>query len=85
MHGFSYRGKNIREFQCEYIPKEGDRWFASPDFNVYESGDTGRDGGYYYGNTAKVRAFTLPCFFENITMKTREAIRRWFDKNTSGE
>lgn len=85
MSGFSYNGKHIREFGCEYIPNETERWFDSPDFTIYESTDVPRDGGYYYGNNAKVRTFQLPCFFEDITLATREAIRRWFDRNTEGE
>lgn len=85
MEGFTYNGKHSSIFGCFYIPNETDRWFASPDFEVYESSDAGKDGGYYYGTKAKIRVFTLQCFFEDITEATREAIRRWLDRGTSGE
>ena len=85
MEGFWYNGKHSDDFHCYFIPDENDRWFASPDFEVYETTDTGKDGGYFYGTKAKVRAFTLKCFYEDATIQQREALRRWLDRNTSGQ
>lgn len=85
MEGFWYNGKHSDDFHCYFIPDENDRWFASPDFEVYETTDTGKDGGYFYGTKAKVRAFTLKCFYEDATIQQREALRRWLDRDTSGQ
>ena len=57
MDGFTYNGKHSEDFHCYFIPNESDRWFASPDFKVYENADAGRNGGYFYGTQAKVRTF----------------------------
>ena len=85
MEGFSYNGKHSDDFHCYFIPDASDRWFASPDFQIYEADDTGKDGGYFYGTRAKVRTFTLKCYYEEITLARREALRRWLDRSTSGK
>ena len=85
MDGFRYNGKHSEDFHCYFIPNESDRWFASPNFDVYENSDAGRDGGYYYGSRAKVRSFELRCYYEDITIAQREAIRRWLDRGTFGK
>lgn len=84
MEGFTYNGKHSNDFHCYFIPDETDNWFASPDFEVYESGDTGKDGGYFYGTRTKVRSFDLKCYYEDITLAQREALRRWLSKDTVG-
>lgn len=85
MYGFSYNGKHSSDFHCYFVPNETDRWFASPDFEVYETTDAGKDGGYFYGTRAKIRTFEQRCYFEDITIETREAMRRWLDRSTSGK
>lgn len=57
MEGFTYNGGRSDFYHCYFIPNESDLWFASPDFEVYENTDPGRNGGYFYGTRAKVRTF----------------------------
>lgn len=57
MDGFTYNGKHSEIFHCYFVPNETDLWFASPDFEVYENSDAGRNGGYFYGTRAKIRTF----------------------------
>lgn len=52
---------------------------------MFEEEVTGRDGGYWYGNRAKIRTFSLKCYFEDITIATRERIRQWLDRKTRGQ
>ena len=85
MNGFSYAGIHCSKFNIEYIPDAPSRWFPSPEFNVYQEDISGRDGGYYYGNNAGIRQFTLTCYFEDITRAMREDIRNWLDRNTKGK
>ena len=84
MSGFTYAGVHSGKYNVEYVPDPKARWEASPEFDVYEEDVAGHDGGYYYGNSAKIRRFTLQCFFEDIPMETREDIRSWLGRNTSG-
>lgn len=83
--GFTYNGIHCSEYGVEYNPDPQQLWWNSPEFNVYSEEVAGKDGGYYYGNDAKVRTFTLPCWFEDITIEQREMIRMWLDKDTAGE
>lgn len=85
MNGFTYNGIHSSLFNCYYIPNQTDRWFASPEFTVYEKDVLGRDGGYYYGNKAKIRTLSLKVFFEDITVEMREQIRAWLNKDVMGE
>lgn len=57
MDGFKYNGKHCEDFHCYFVPNESDQWFASPDFELYENSDPGRNGGYFYGTRAKIRVF----------------------------
>lgn len=85
MSGFTYRGVHSSKFNVEYIPDPAARWFASPEFDVYQQDVAGQDGGYYYGNNLKIRTFELKCFYENITEETREDLRNWLDRNGNGK
>lgn len=83
--GFSYCGIHCSKYNVEYIPDAKGRWFQSPAFDVSQKDVSGRDGGYYYGNDAKIRELTLLCYFEEITKETREQIRNWLDRRTKGK
>ena len=85
MTGFTYNGIHSSKFNCYYIPDAADRWFSSPDFEVYEKEVPGRDGGYTYGSRAKIRTISLKMYFEDITIEKRERIRAWLDRETMGE
>ena len=85
MSGFSYNGIHCSTFQCEYIPDGKERWFQEADFKIYSTDPSWKHGGYYFGNSAKIREFKLKCYFEEITIATREKIRRWLGRNTKGK
>lgn len=84
MNGFEYNGVHCSSLGVWYIPDAKDQWRSSPDYEVMSAKVKGRAGGYYYGNDAKERTFTMNCFFEDITLETRERIRHWIDRKTSG-
>lgn len=85
MEGFTYNGIHSSRFSCYYIPDASDRWYASPDFEIYEEEVVGRPGGYTYGTRTKIRTMSLKVYYEDITIETREQIRMWLDQNTMGE
>lgn len=85
MEGFTYNGRHCSELGVWYVPDAKDQWISSPDFDVTSLKLKSRAGGYYYGNEAKERTFTLTCFFEDITWYDREQIRHWINRNTSGK
>lgn len=85
MEGFTYNGIHSSKFNCWYIPNADDRWFASPEFELYEKEVPGHPGGYSYGDRTKIRTFSLKVFFEDIDRQTREKIRWWLDQKTMGE
>ena len=82
--GFSYNGINSSTYHVDFIPDASDLWFAGTDWDVYDSDIAWHNGGYYYGNAAKAKEFTLKCYYEEITRKQREDIRKWLHRNTSG-
>ena len=84
MNGFTYNGVHCADLGCAYIPDAAANWFPSPDIDISEDEVAWRDGGYYYNTRRKQRTFTLNCYFEGITMKGRERIRRWLDEKKSG-
>ena len=84
MDGFSYNGKHSGDFGVWYVPDPAVLWTPSPDFEVFDSEDGTRDGGSYYKNRVKKRVFTLACYYEDITIETREKIRAWLNRNTAG-
>lgn len=84
LNGFTYNGIHSETLGCWYIPDASDNWRASPEYEVMDQDVVGRNGGYYYGNRVKSRVFTLKMYFEDITAETRERIRAWLDRKTSG-
>ena len=84
LHGFTYNGIYSGDLHVDYIPDASDLWFVGTDWNVYDTDVAWHNGGYYYGNSAKKKEFTLKCFFEEITIKQREQIRHWLHRNTEG-
>ena len=85
MSGFTYNGTHCGTYGIEYIPDAEDRWFEGTDYEVYDTDVSWRNGGYYYGNKVKNREFSLKCYFEEITTKQREDIRKWLHRNTKGQ
>ena len=82
--GFYYNGTHSSLYHVDYIPDASDCWFAGADWEVYDAEVAWHHGGYYYGNSVRKREFTLKCFYEEITEKQREDIRKWLHRNTSG-
>ena len=85
MYGFIYGGIHSSEFGLYYTQTPDDKWFGDPEYDVYSDDIDWRHGGYYYGSKAKVRTFTLKCMFEEISIATRQAIKRWLGRDTSGK
>lgn len=85
MFGFSYNGIHSSSYNVEYIPGPEDRWFNSPDFDTYSTDISWRNGGYYYGNSVKIREFKLNCWFSQITIRQRENIREWLRRDSYGQ
>ena len=84
MSGFTYNGVHCSAYGIDYIPDAEDRWFRGADFDVYDADVSWKHGGYYYGNKAKNREFNIKCYFEEITVKQREDIRKWLHRDTKG-
>lgn len=84
MEGFTYNGIHCSAFNVYYVPDAQDKWFEDAEFEVAKKDVTWRNGGYIYGTYAKIRQFELKCFFEEIDIATREKIRRWLGRKTSG-
>ena len=85
MEGFTYNGIHCSTYNVCYVPDAEDKWFSDPEFDTVKKDVTWKDGGYFYGTYAKIRTFQLKCFFEEIDIATREKIRRWLGRNTSGK
>ena len=85
LDGFYYNGTHSSEYHVDYIPDASDLWFTGNDFDVYDTEVAWHHGGYYYGNSVKKRTFTLKCFYEEITLKQREDIRKWLHRDTKGK
>lgn len=85
MDGFSYNGVHSDDMKCYFTPGPEDRWFASPEFNVFDETVNWYEGGYYYGNHTRPREIVLECYYEEITRAEREAIRRWLNKDSYGK
>lgn len=83
--GFTYNGIHSEDLGLYYLPTEEDRWFNDPEYDVYSSEIEWRHGGVYYDSKAKIRTFTLKCFFETIDVAKRQAIKAWVKYNTSGK
>ena len=85
MSGFTFNGKHSSQFSVDYIPDGAARWFHGPEFDIYKTDVAWKNGGYYYGNAVKIRKIELDCYFEEITIATREKIRNWLGRNVFGE
>ena len=82
--GFSYNGVHSDDMMVEFAPGPDFRWFGDPEFENYESDVGFHHGGYFYGSKVKSRTFVLKCYFEEITQRQREGIRRWLKRGTEG-
>lgn len=84
MIGFTYNGIHSSAFGLYYIPNHDELWFNDAEYETYEDDVDWKHGGYYYGSKAKNRTFTIKCYFEEIDVATRQAIKRWVKRGTSG-
>lgn len=84
LSGFTYNGVHSEEFGLYYLPTEEDRWFLDPEYEVYSTDIEWKHGGVYYDSKATIRTFTLNCFFENIDVAKRQAIKAWLKRGTIG-
>lgn len=84
MIGFTYNGIHCSEFGLYYIPTREDQWFSDPEYEVYDADVDWRHGGFYYDSKAKVRKFVIKCYFEEIDVATRQAIKNWVRRDSSG-
>lgn len=85
MTGFTYNGVHCSDFGLYYIPTRDDQWFSDPEYDTYDIDMDWRHGGYYYDSKAKVRTFTIKCYFEEISIATRQAIKNWLRRDSRGE
>ena len=84
MDGFTYKGIHCSTYGVEYAPSASDRWWDSPEFEIYKKDIPWGNRGYYYGNSVEIREIKLECYFEGITIAQREQIRKWLGRDTSG-
>ena len=84
LSGFTYNGVHSEEFGLYYLPTEEDRWFLDPEYEVYSTDIEWKHGGVYYDSKATIRTFTLNCFFENIDVAKRQAIKAWLKRGSIG-
>ena len=85
MNGFTYNGIHCSAYGVYYIPDASDRWYEDPEFENYQKDVTWKNGGYHYGNAVKIRTISIKCYFEEIDIATREKIRKWLKRDTSGQ
>lgn len=85
MEGFSYNGIHCGRYSVGYAPDPSAYFNNNPTYSVYDEDTPWHDGGYYFGNKTDIREFELDCYFEDITIATRNKILQWLDKNTSGK
>ena len=85
MSGFTYNGIHCGIYGVEYVPDASAKWWEEADFEIYKKDVAWRNGGYYYGNAANIRQIDLNCYFEEVSMATREKIRRWLGRDTAGK
>ena len=84
MSGFTYNGVHSSKYGLYYTMTWDEKWFSDAEYEVYDADVDWKHGGYYYGSRAKVRVFTLKCYFEEIDVATRQAIKRWLGRETAG-
>ena len=85
MTGFTYNGIHCEQFNVYYIPDASTNWFPESEYEVYDEDVSWKNGGYFYGVAARTRTFTLKCYYEEISIKTREQIRHWLGRTTYGQ
>lgn len=85
MLGFTYNGVHCSAYGVYYIPDASDRWWEEAKYTVRKKAIDWRNGGYLYGSSADIREFTVKCYFEEISIATREKIRRWLGRTTHGK
>ena len=85
MSGFTYNGIHSSTFGVEYIPDAAARWWDGPDFEIYKKKVSWKNGGYVFGSAANIRTIKLNCYFEEISIATREKIRKWLGRTTKGK
>lgn len=85
MTGFTYNGVHCSAFGLGYIPDRTEQWFPDPEYEINDKDVEWKDGGYYYGANAKVRVFTLKCYFEEIDIATRQKIKQWVRRDSVGK
>lgn len=85
MTGFTYNGIHCSAFGLYYIPTKEDLWFQDPEYDVYSEDVDWRHGGYYYTSKAKVRTFSLKCYFEEIDVAKRQVIKNWLRMDSYGK
>lgn len=84
MTGFTYNGIHSSVFGLYYIPNADDKWFSDPEYDVYDIDVSWKHGGYYFDSKVKNRVFTIKCYFEEIDLATRQRIKQWVKRGTSG-
>lgn len=85
MFGFTYNGIHSSRYGLYYTQSAEEKWFNDPEYDVYGEDIDWRHGGYYYGCKAKVRTFTIKCCFEEIDIATKQHIKQWVGRDTSGK
>lgn len=85
MGGFTYNGIHSSAFGVEYAPNAEARWWIGADYEIYQKKVAWKNGGYLYGSAANIRKIKMDCYFEEISIATREKIRRWLGRTTSGK
>lgn len=84
MGGFTYNGIHSSTYNVQYVPGPPNRWLTASSYSVYKSDIAWKHGGYYYGSKENIREIQLKCWFDQITTKQREQIRKWLGRDTSG-
>ena len=84
MTGFTYNGVHCSEFGLYYIPDRDEQWFNDPEYDVYDNDIEWRHGGVYYTSKANIRKFTIKCYFEEIDVSRRQAIKQWLRRDSKG-
>ena len=85
MGGFTYNGVHCSTYGVDYAPDASARWWEGAEFETYKKDVAWRHGGYWYGNSVNIREIKLSCYFEEIDIATREKIRKWLGRTTSGK
>lgn len=85
MFGFTYNGVHSSYFGLYYTMSPEDKWFNDPDYDVYDDDIDWRNGGYYYASKAKNRTFTIKCLFEEIDIATKQRIKQWLHRDSTGK